>query len=40
MARHRVPLAAFLTQPHPEAAVFVYILDRHAERSANAGAKE
>jgi hypothetical protein len=38
VTRHRVPLAAFLVQPHPEPAVLrVDILDRHAERRANAG---
>jgi hypothetical protein len=38
MARHRVPLAALLAQPHPEAAVLREdILDRHAERRANPG---
>jgi hypothetical protein len=32
MARHRVPLAAFLAQPHPQPAVLREdVLDRHAE---------
>jgi hypothetical protein len=35
---HRVPLTAFLAQPHPETAVLrVNILDRHAERRTDAG---
>ena len=38
MARHRAPLAALLAQPHPEAPVLRKdILDRHAERGADAG---
>lgn len=38
VTRHRVPLAAFLTQPHPEPPVLrVNTLDRHPERGANAG---
>jgi len=36
MARHCVALAAFLAQPHPEAAVLrVDILNRHTERRAD-----
>ena len=38
MARHRVPLAALLTQLHPEPAVLSKdILDRHATRRSDAG---
>ena len=36
MTRHRVALAAFLAQPHPQPAVLRKdILDRHAERRAD-----
>ena len=38
VAGHRVPLAAFLAQPHPQPAVLrVGIFDRHAERRADPG---
>ena len=38
MARHCVPLAALLAQPHPQPAVLrVDILDHHAERRADPG---
>jgi hypothetical protein len=41
VARHRVTLAALLTQQHPEPAVLCKdSLDRHAERRANPRAKE
>jgi hypothetical protein len=38
LARHRVPFAALLAQPHPKAAFLpVQVVNRHAKRRAIAG---